>query len=60
MGPPMMNAMVCHITEGELQVEQVHVRFCSTHCEALYELERYDANAHRCDDNVKTAKALGL
>jgi hypothetical protein len=22
MGPPMMNAMVCHITEGELQVEQ--------------------------------------
>jgi hypothetical protein len=21
----------------------VHVRFCSTHCEALYELERYDA-----------------
>jgi hypothetical protein len=25
----------------------VHVRFCSTHCEALYELERYDANAKR-------------
>ena len=25
----------------------VHVRFCSTRCEALYELERYDANAHR-------------
>jgi hypothetical protein len=25
----------------------VSVRFCSTHCEALYELERYDANAHR-------------
>jgi hypothetical protein len=23
----------------------VHVRFCSTHCEALYELERQDANA---------------
>ena len=23
----------------------VHVRFCSTHCEALYELERHDANA---------------
>ena len=22
MGPPMMNAMVCHITEGELQVVQ--------------------------------------
>jgi hypothetical protein len=22
MGPPMMNAMVCHITEGELRVEQ--------------------------------------
>lgn len=22
MGPPMMNAMVCHITEGELLVEQ--------------------------------------
>ena len=22
MGPPMMNAMVCHITEGELQLEQ--------------------------------------
>jgi hypothetical protein len=22
MGPPMMNAMVCHITEGALQVEQ--------------------------------------
>ncbi len=22
MGPPMMNAMVCHIAEGELQVEQ--------------------------------------
>ena len=22
MGPPMMNAMVCHITEGELQVDQ--------------------------------------
>jgi len=22
MGPPMMNAMVCHITEGELQIEQ--------------------------------------
>jgi hypothetical protein len=21
-GPPMMNAMICHITEGELQVEQ--------------------------------------
>jgi hypothetical protein len=25
----------------------LHVRFCSTHCEALYERERYDANAHR-------------
>src|SRR5215831_17862466 len=24
-----------------------HVRFCSTRCEALYELERYDTNAHR-------------
>src|SRR5262245_20686901 len=23
----------------------VHVRFCSAHCEALYELERYDAKA---------------
>ncbi|MCK1721249.1 hypothetical protein [Bradyrhizobium sp. 141] len=22
MGPPMMNAMVCHITEGELRLEQ--------------------------------------
>jgi hypothetical protein len=22
MGPPMPNAMVCHITEGELQIEQ--------------------------------------
>ena len=22
MGPPMMNPMVCHITEGELRVEQ--------------------------------------
>jgi hypothetical protein len=22
MGPPMMNAMVCHISEGELQIEQ--------------------------------------
>ena len=22
IGPPMMNAMVCHITEGELRVEQ--------------------------------------
>jgi hypothetical protein len=22
MGPPMENAMVCHVTEGELQVEQ--------------------------------------
>jgi hypothetical protein len=22
MSPPMMNAMVCHITEGELRVEQ--------------------------------------
>jgi len=22
MGPPMMNAMVCHIAEGELRVEQ--------------------------------------
>ena len=22
MGPPMENAMVCHITEGELQIEQ--------------------------------------
>ena len=25
----------------------VHVRFCSIHCEALYELEQYDANASR-------------
>jgi hypothetical protein len=25
----------------------VHVRFCSTHCEALYQQEQYDANAHR-------------
>src|SRR5215472_8783366 len=25
----------------------IHVRFCSTHCEALYELERYDVNARR-------------
>lgn len=25
----------------------VHVRFCSTHCEAHYELERYDVNARR-------------
>jgi hypothetical protein len=25
----------------------VHVRFCSTHCEALYELERYDATTRR-------------
>jgi hypothetical protein len=22
MGPPMMNAMICHITEGELRIEQ--------------------------------------
>ncbi|MCK1686146.1 hypothetical protein [Bradyrhizobium sp. 145] len=22
MGPPMMNAMICHITEGELRLEQ--------------------------------------
>jgi len=22
MGPPMMNPMICHITEGELQIEQ--------------------------------------
>jgi hypothetical protein len=26
---------------------RVHVRFCSTHCEAPYELERYDENAER-------------
>jgi hypothetical protein len=26
----------------------VHVRFCSTHCEALHELERYNARAKRC------------
>jgi hypothetical protein len=25
----------------------VHVRLCSTHCEALYEREQYDANARR-------------
>ena len=25
----------------------VHVRFCSIHCKALYELEQYDANASR-------------
>jgi hypothetical protein len=25
----------------------IHIRFCSVHCEALYELERYDANAFR-------------
>src|SRR5215831_14476486 len=25
----------------------VHVRYCSTHCEALHELERYDASAKR-------------
>jgi hypothetical protein len=25
----------------------VHVRFCSTHCEARYEREQYDANARR-------------
>jgi hypothetical protein len=22
MGPPMMNAMICHITEGELRLDQ--------------------------------------
>src|SRR5262249_30806679 len=25
----------------------VHVRYCSTHCEALHELERYDARGKR-------------
>jgi cytochrome c len=25
----------------------VHARFCSIHCEVLYEQERYDATAHR-------------
>src|SRR5262249_25664663 len=25
----------------------VHVRYCSTHCEALHELERYDARVKR-------------
>jgi hypothetical protein len=25
----------------------VHTRFCSAHCEALYELEQYDATARR-------------
>jgi hypothetical protein len=25
----------------------VRVRFCSTHCEVRYELEQYDATAHR-------------
>ena len=25
----------------------IHVLYCSTHCEALYELERYDARAKR-------------
>ena len=27
MGPPMANAMVCHITEGELQIEQDGKKF---------------------------------
>lgn len=27
MGPPMMNAMICHITEGELRVEQEEKTF---------------------------------
>src|SRR5262252_877628 len=30
MGPPMMNAMVCHITEGELQIEQEGKTFTAT------------------------------
>jgi hypothetical protein len=25
----------------------IHIRFCSSHCEALYELARYDANGPR-------------
>jgi hypothetical protein len=25
----------------------IHVRLCSTHCEALYELARHDADAER-------------
>jgi len=25
----------------------IHIRFCSVHCEALYELERYDAGGPR-------------
>ena len=25
----------------------VHVRYCSVHCEALHELERYNARANR-------------
>ena len=27
MGPPMMNAMVCHITEGDLRIEQEEKTF---------------------------------
>jgi hypothetical protein len=30
----------------------VHVRFCSTHCEARYELERYDATARRWRERI--------
>ena len=29
-----------------------HVRFCSTHCEARYELERYDATARRWRERI--------
>jgi len=25
---------------------RIHVRFCSARCECVYELERYNANAH--------------
>jgi len=25
----------------------IHVRFCSSRCDARYQLEQYDANAHR-------------
>jgi hypothetical protein len=33
----------------------VHVRYCSAHCEALHELERYDAQA-KSEADVKATK----
>jgi hypothetical protein len=58
MGPPMENAMVCHITEGELRVEQDGCPACSRSPDGLERVMTRDGTVGRSDGLITRAGSM--